>query len=391
MNWVPRGWRGGMLAILGGMVWLVGCSRSGPSVSEALTELQPGLGYTNVRRADVPWSFHVVRVSRKDPSLALTTVHAAPGAVGLVPLSEQLKGLPARVGQPVAAINGDFYQRDRELAGDPRGLQIVAGDLISGPNGGTAFWVDRQGEPRCGVVESKFQVTWPDGVQTPFVLNAERPAEGLSLLTPAVGTSTPAGAGREWILELARPPEGVILAAGQTNQAVIREQRESGGTPLAPGRLVLSAGPKLAARLGAVPVGSRVSISTATFPDLTGAPTGLGGGPALLQAGRRVPLPKPAEESYEFSTMLEQHPRSAVGWNAEAIYLVTVDGRQEKLSVGMTLEELTDVFRQLGCTEAMNLDGGGSATLWAAGTVRNSPCDGEERPIANGLVVVRRP
>ena len=391
MNRVPRGWRGGMLAILSGMAFWVGCDRSGSSAPASLTELQPGLGYTNVRRADVPWSLHVIRVNRRDPSLALTSVHAAPGAVGLVPLSEQLEGIPARVGQPVAAINGDFYQRDRELAGDPRGLQIVAGDLVSGPNGGVAFWVDRQGEPRSGLVESKFQITWSDGSRTPFVLNAERSADGLSLLTPAVGTSTPAGAGREWILELDRPQDGVILAVGQTNQAVVREQRESGGTPLTPGRVVLSAGPKLAARLPAVSVGSRVEISTATVPDLAGAPTALGGGPALLQAGRRVPLPKPAEESYEFSTMLEQHPRSAVGWNAEAIYLVTVDGRQEKLSVGMTLEELTDFFRQLGCTEAMNLDGGGSATLWAAGSVRNSPCDGEERPIANGLVVVRRP
>ena len=46
---------------------------------------------------------------------------------------------------------------------------------------------------------------------------------------------------------------------------------------------------------------------------------------------------------------------------------------------------------RLGCTEAMNLDGGGSSTLWADGTVRNSPCDGQERPIANGLVVLRIP
>ena len=67
-----------------------------------------------------------------------------------------------------------------------------------------------------------------------------------------------------------------------------------------------------------------------------------------------------------------------------------VDGRQKSLSVGMTLDELSAYLRKLGCNEAMNLDGGGSATLWCTGKVRNSPCDGQERAIANSLIVVRR-
>ena len=88
--------------------------------------------------------------------------------------------------------------------------------------------------------------------------------------------------------------------------------------------------------------------------------------------------------------MTERHPRSAIGWDQRYLYLVEVDGRQDKLSVGMTLEELASYLAKLGCTEAMNLDGGGSATLWCDGRVRNSPCDGRERPIANALVVLRK-
>jgi len=45
---------------------------------------------------------------------------------------------------------------------------------------------------------------------------------------------------------------------------------------------------------------------------------------------------------------------------------------------------------KLGCKDAMNLDGGGSATLWALGMVRSSPSEGQERPSPNALVVVRR-
>ena len=56
----------------------------------------------------------------------------------------------------------------------------------------------------------------------------------------------------------------------------------------------------------------------------------------------------------------------------------------------MTFAELADYMIKLGCEEAMNLDGGGSSTLWAFGAVRNSPSEGEERPAPNALVVVKR-
>ena len=74
------------------------------------------------------------------------------------------------------------------------------------------------------------------------------------------------------------------------------------------------------------------------------------------------------------------------------MFLVQVDGRQSDLSVGMTFPELADYLVKLGCQNAVNLDGGGSATLWALGQVVNSPSEGQQRPGANSLVVyLRRP
>ena len=55
-----------------------------------------------------------------------------------------------------------------------------------------------------------------------------------------------------------------------------------------------------------------------------------------------------------------------------------------------TYKDLTDYLVKLGCEEAMILDGGGSATLWYDGEVRNNPCDGYERTIANSLIVVQK-
>jgi exopolysaccharide biosynthesis protein len=69
---------------------------------------------------------------------------------------------------------------------------------------------------------------------------------------------------------------------------------------------------------------------------------------------------------------------------------VVVDGRQLDVSIGMTLPELAEFMLKLGCKEALNLDGGGSATLWAFGAVRNSPSEGQERPACNALVVLRK-
>ena len=71
------------------------------------------------------------------------------------------------------------------------------------------------------------------------------------------------------------------------------------------------------------------------------------------------------------------------------MFLVVVDGRQPEFSVGMTLAELADYMVKLGCTEAMNFDGGSSAVMWHDGKIVNQPCQGE-REIANSLLVIRK-
>ena len=57
----------------------------------------------------------------------------------------------------------------------------------------------------------------------------------------------------------------------------------------------------------------------------------------------------------------------------------------------MSLEDLAAYMIKLGCQEAQNFDGGGSATFWIYGNVMNSPCYGRERPMANALVLVQKP
>ncbi len=357
--------------------------------TQSLAAQTAGMSYTNVHLPKVPWSIHIVRFDRQDPAFAVHSAHAEGKAVGMDPLIAQVKRLDPKLGVPVAAINGDFYQRDRAYAGDPRGLQIAAGELISAPTGGVAFWIAPGGSPHVANVASRFQIVWPDNSKYAFGLNSERPADGAVLYTPAVGQSTRTTSGREFVLEQLPGTAWRPLRVAETYRARVREVRDQGDTPLAPDTLVLSIGPKLAPALPKIEPGAVLEISTACLPDLRGATTAIGGGPVLVRRARRQRIEPPSLGSYAFSSMRERHPRSAIGWNDSQFFLVEVDGRQEGLSAGMTLEALSAYLADLGCEEAMNLDGGGSATLWFEGQVRNSPCDGQDRPIANSLIVVR--
>jgi hypothetical protein len=282
----------------------------------------------------------------------------------------------------VAAINGDFYRTEQEpYAGDPRGLQIMRGELISAP-GKISFWIGAEGNPCVGPVVSKLAVTWPDGDKTPLGLNEERHGNDAILYTPRIGSSTRTSGGRELILTHNGQGPWLPLRPGQTYSAEVRDVRASGNSKLSADILVISIGPLLEGTVPSVKPGAILQISTATSPDLSGVRVALGGGPVLVHEGK-------AQAAYANKSR-ERHPRTACGWNEKYFYFVEVDGRQHGFSVGMTLPELGNYLVREGCQEAMCLDGGGSAEMWIEGQVVNRPCFGYERSTANGLVLVRK-
>lgn len=363
--------------------------------SQTGSEGQPGSNaavvYQNYRLGKGPWSINVVRVPRTGGIFQIKSTHAYGSALGLSTLTDQTKIVSPNVGTPVAAINGDFYQRDGAYAGDPRGLQIVEGELISAPNGGLAFWIDAIGDPHTSNTVSNLQVKWPDGTLCKTGLNGPRPPGGVQLYTPAMGQSTRTKRGRELVLVQQGKGPWLPLKAGKEHRAMIIEIHDVGDTRIPPGTMILSIDPGAANRFQHIEAGMELSISTATEPRLRGVKTAIGGGPVLVRDGEKQSIKTSASESYVVTSMLERHPRSAIGWNEESFFLVEVDGRQPGFSVGMTLSELASYLVQLGCQEALNLDGGGSATLWFSGKVQNRPCDRAERPVANSLVVVKKP
>lgn len=113
-------------------------------------------------------------------------------------------------------------------------------------------------------------------------------------------------------------------------------------------------------------------------------------GPLLLLDRQKAILP-------ETSLVTLKHPRTAIGSRGKfRILLVTVDGRTE-FAAGLTLEELTDLMISLRCRNAVNLDGGGSTTMWIRkkpyNGIVNMPCDNRKfdhegtRAVSNIIII----
>jgi hypothetical protein len=97
----------------------------------------------------------------------------------------------------------------------------------------------------------------------------------------------------------------------------------------------------------------------------------IGGNPTLIEAGQIV-----STNVDGCGWFCGRHPRTGVGTTPDGrVLLVTVDGRQPKRSVGMTLREFAELFQSLGADWALNLDGGGSTTMVVEGRVTNRPSD----------------
>jgi exopolysaccharide biosynthesis protein len=99
----------------------------------------------------------------------------------------------------------------------------------------------------------------------------------------------------------------------------------------------------------------------------------VGGTPVLVRNGNIIEDFSP-EQTLE-SFLVNRHPRTAIGikGNGEWVFAI-VDGRFFGFIGGMTMKELAELMLDLGCVEALNLDGGGSSTMVIDGSVINDPC-----------------
>lgn len=377
-----------MPAVIVAAVMAVACTAARPLRADEM--VGPGVRYRVLTETKEPQVLHVLEIDRGTPGIEfVSSVGAAVRGSETVTAMGRL--LPAERGLVLAAINGDFFQMGGgQYQGTVQGTTIIDGELVTGPGGGHAFCLDREGRPAIRSVAAQFELTWPDGTKTPFRVNSatadfksEVGAADVVLFTPRFGGSTQTKGGRELSLSPTADSPKLPLRLGQTYAFEVGEIGAATDTAIKPDSLVLSLATKAAAAAPAVRAGDTLRISTAPQAACAACETAISGDPLLLVGGQIKPGPdkKP----------LARAPRTVVGYDERRIFLVVAEGRQPGRALGLSHREMAERLLGLGCTDAVNLDGGGSSTMLVAGKSKSPRDERMQRPVGNALLVVRRP
>lgn len=89
---------------------------------------------------------------------------------------------------------------------------------------------------------------------------------------------------------------------------------------------------------------------------------------------------------FDSDITLGRHPRAALGIDGERLLALVCDGRADD-DAGLTIDELAAAMLDLGATHALNLDGGGSASLVSGGVLRNVPRETHGLPVPGGRAI----
>jgi hypothetical protein len=393
-----------------GVIWIHLC-REAPANPDA----RPAAGQP-VGAPAGPWSIHILEVARHRREIA---VHSRVGTdregrLERVPLTQLAARARADDEDVIAAVNGDYDFAAPQL-GLPIGLAVSNGRIWSagGPSR-PAMAILESNIPMIGVPDSALKLHVKDKFIDKFlrVDTLNKPmdfslGDNLRAYTRGFNTEVKAPKPFRAIVVTHLSPGGPIQIFGGL-RGVVTEIREAGEVQIIPENALLLAEPPDVSNSRSVlknfKVGQKVILLTAvSIGGQVNIKEAIGGLPMLISGGKISIEGEGDPGEY----LKARHPRTAVCYTDDNFIFAVVDGRQPKLSVGMTLEELADFMLSLGCKEAMNSDGGGSTELAvalpansthpstfppAAGsglTIVNSPSDCNERGRPNAWMIIR--
>jgi hypothetical protein len=301
----------------------------------------------------------------------------------------------------VVAINGDFA--DLNL-GVTNGGQIHSGwyckqlRAYTGYSGGGTFaWtMDRIAfMGACNIKEWDWlTITFKTvgKVQYAQGINRSRGLNELIIFTPQYDTTTRTdNSGVEVVVKM-MSPNLVLPPSGMVIGRICQIRQNAGSTPIPFDCIVLSASGTAATQLlQKTTIGGEIGLSQQihTYETDCVTPQSFDWKETFAAVrGSHILVDNGIVREYSDELLTVRHPRTAVAYNDDYVFFVVCDGRSES-SRGMTGVELGNFCRYtLGATWALNLDGGGSSTMVVNGTVVNSPSDGSERAVCNGLMMV---
>ena len=294
-------------------------------------------------------------------------------------------------------INTDFFYTSgtatngKSIVGTPTRGAIVGGEIYRTADASNAFpnfFIDDAGVPHIAPL-SFAEGTASAGSETVnfSVINNSAASEGLSVYTPRYyGILNQPKLNGSCAEIPAKIIEGDCIGAGKTvKMQVTGTATTTGDRVIADGEYMLVGRGNAMAFVQNLKEGDIVTLDAKTTVE--GKPvvaTELcAGNPWILRDGKTL------ESEGDRGDASARHPRSGIGFNnaKDKLVMMVIDGRST-ISMGVHTMELADMMHYAGADHAMNIDGGGSSTLYAGAIgVRNKTSDGHERAVASGMFV----
>ncbi|HQX54771.1 MAG TPA: phosphodiester glycosidase family protein [Pyrinomonadaceae bacterium] len=362
------------------------CALCGHSSAQDFKTLKDGVEYAEVTR-EVSGKVVQMNLLRLDLSkVRLDVHHAMDAAIG----TEKTSSIAARHGA-FAAVNAGFFRLDTSIfAGDAAGLLIIDRHLISDSTNDRIV---------LGLTNNKLvtEVAIGRSELTHFLFQGKREIEisgsNRELATNEIVLYTP-------YFHRTTLTSKTAIELIVRKDRIVKIVRSIGSSEIPTDGYVLSASGTMAseltkiARVGTlIQIGQRTHIISISHepdpPKMEYFEDIVAGVPQLIKNGR-VDITWEQEKTTK-SFVETRHPRTAVAKLKDGKFLmITVDGRSET-SGGIGLQDLAEYLLSLGAVDAMNLDGGGSTTMFVDGKVVNKPSDKEgERKVSDAILVTLR-
>lgn len=280
-----------------------------------------------------------------------------------------------------AGVNADFFGNSQ-----PIGATVVNGDVYKAP--GSSTWINwyMNDSKVPGIEQLQFAgtATGPAATHPLTAINDSRYTDYLVLYNSHYAATT--GTNQYGSEVLVSADRAVGFNGKYTCTVVAAPVAGAGSMTIPSGQYVLSGHGTGAAFVNSLKAGDKVELDLTAQLATGGTVTQMAGGqPIILQNGETLNT----QNALDHLTAL--NPRTAVGYNADRtkLVLLVVDGRGMGGSAGVVSKVLADIMRCVGCSDAMNFDGGGSSELYTrAFGVRNRPSDGTERTVVNSVWAV---
>ncbi len=353
--------------------------------AQAFKALKPGIEYAEFTKEIAGLNVNMNLLRLDLTKVRLDVVHAMDSVIGV----EKTSSIAERH-KAFAAINAGFFRLDTsQWLGDPVGVLQIDGKLLSEPTNDRIQLLINNAKKRTEVYIARPNFTEAVKFGGDLLdlkgINRELKADDIVMYTPEFGKTT-----------LTKNDSIEVSVVGT---AVGMTVRDIGNSLIPPTGYVISATGSYRDRLAELAAKNERTMIVRTSTGLPPAAAGtmklpnewdiIAGVPLLIRDGK-IDITWQQEKSSK-SFVETRHPRTAVAKLKDGKFLmVTVDGRSES-SGGIGLQDLAEYLLSLGAVDAMNLDGGGSTTMWVDGKVVNHPSDKEgERKVSDVLLVTPR-